>query len=695
MARRLYHVPALHVSRHGHERKVGWLELFYDLIYVAAIIQLGSSLSDHVSLGGFLAYAAVFVPIWFTWTGYTFYQNRFVLDDAPHRGLVFLQMLAIGGVAISLPRLFAGETQGFAFAYTLARLAMVGMYGRAYVQLPETRPMTGRYTRGFALGAALWLASAWVPAPWTYAVWAVALLVDLYTPLGRSAQALLVRYPPDMHHISERFGLLILIVLGESFVKVLTALADQGATPATAAMAAMGLGVTASLWWIYFDDVAGARIRTHRPLGVIAWVYGHLPLAISVTAVGVALKKAALAGPMELGSPKYRIFLCGVLALTFLSVALIDEVTERRQSQLSDRTRVLARVASAGVVLVIALIGGLLPTWGFLTLVVLLCAGQIVFDLFMVPEQDEPAAHPAPSEPAPPAPRPATPSQASPRRWDPTEAVRLGTPNELRRDLYFLFLEGSWSRVLLGLGFVYLFGNVIFAALYLLDPTGVNNAAPGSFLDAFFFSVQTMATIGYGVLSPASTWANALVTIEAGLALVGVAVVSGLVFARISRPKASVLFSENIVVSRYQGKPTLMFRVGNARGNDLVEASIRVSVLRDETSDGHTMRRLVDLPLVRDTQPLFAMSWTVMHIIDETSPFYGVDPTQVSQSVVMMVATLTGHDGTYNSTIYARKVWWPEVIYYNHRFVDVISRLPDGRMQVNYEPFHRVVPESP
>lgn len=127
---RLYHRPRLHSPRHGEERKVGWLELFYDLIYVAAIIQLGNALSEHVGFGGFLAFFGLMTPIWYTWTGFTFFSNRFVVDDFLHRVSVFVQMLFIGTVAVYAPRVFDGETQGFALAYAGARAVVAFWYGR-------------------------------------------------------------------------------------------------------------------------------------------------------------------------------------------------------------------------------------------------------------------------------------------------------------------------------------------------------------------------------------------------------------------------------------------------------------------------------------------------------------------------------------------------------------------------------------
>jgi len=685
------------VPRGGHERKVGWLELFYDLVYVAALVQLGSVLAARVSGMGVLAFAGLMVPLWFTWTGFTFFNNRFLVDDAVHRLLVFGQMLAIAAVAVSVPNVVDGRVQTFAVAYALARWAMVALYARAHAQVPEARAMTRRYSLGFALGACLWTASAFVPAPWVFFLWALAQAVDFATPLGRSAIGLVETYPPDVGHLSERYGLLVLIVLGESFVKVLSELAEHGLTRERGLLAAVGLLVTCTLWWIYFDDVAGARIKERR-LGSVLWVYGHLPLAIAVTSVGVALKKAVALDFSDIGAPNYRWLLCGGLALSLASVGFIDWLTERRESDLPDDARVGARFVSAGLMLALGVAGGFMPTWVWLGLVAIVAGAQVVFDISTSPRESDHHAHslaaPAPSSSqAPASPQTAQRSKVAPKRWDPGEAVRRGAPSALRRDLYVYFMEGSWWRLFGACGFAYVFGNLVFASLYLLDPNGIANAKPGSFLDAYFFSVQTMATIGYGNLHPHSTYADSLVMVEAALSLVSVAVVTGLVFAKLARPRSGVMFSDVMTVESRFGKPTLAFRVGNARGNDVVDASVNVTVLRDEiTPEGHQLRRLRELRLERSSQPLFSLTWVVFHVIDGESPMQDITEENALESLRAIVVTLMGHDGTYGTTTYARKIYYPEDIRWNHRFVDVISDLPDGRLAMDYDHFSSTKP---
>ena len=695
MLNRWYHRPSLHSLGHGHEKKVEWVELFYDLIYVATIIQLGNALSHHPSLLGFAAFAGLFVPIWYTWTGFTFYSNRYVVDDVVHRALVFLQMFCVGAMAIFVPRVLDGDYQAFTLAYAGARFVLVLLYLRVWLQVEEAKAFNRLYALGFAVGATLWLVSAFLPSPWVYVLWAVAMVVDFSVPLSRHSGALSGRHPPDMLHLSERYGLLIIIVLGESFVKVLTALADPGAaTTTTMLTGGLTMLITVCLWWIYFDDVAGSHVKS-KPIAAFVWVYTHLPLTIAVTATGVAIKKAVFFDPMLPAPAKYRWLLCGTLALALLSVSVIDLVTERRQSEMSDRARNTVRAGCAALVVLIAPAGAFLPSWVFLSLVAAVCVGQVVFDLSMAPLKTPEEAHHAHAAQAftQPTEEDSARREKRAQRRDISEAVRKGAPSNLRNDLYFHLMAGGWIRVFGTLGALFVVINVVFAALYLLEPGSVGNVRSNSFLDAFSFSVQTMATIGYGAMSPQTPYAHTLMIAEAAIGILGVALATGIMFAKASRPSSSVLFSEVCVIHDIHGESTLQFRVGNARGNDIVEASMRAVALVDEvTPEGHTIRRLHDLRLRRDMTPLFAVSWSIYHPIDEESPLYGLTAESIEEHLQVIIATMTGYDATYAQTTHARNIYYAEDVRFDVRFADVISQLDDGRVMVDYDLFHTTLP---
>jgi inward rectifier potassium channel len=270
--------------------------------------------------------------------------------------------------------------------------------------------------------------------------------------------------------------------------------------------------------------------------------------------------------------------------------------------------------------------------------------------------------------------------------------VQTGARNGYLGDLYHLLLVSSWPRLFALLVIVYVVTNAFFALGYLVGGNSFEGAQPGSFADAFFFSVQTMATIGYGHWYPKTLWAHALVTVETLTGLVGVAMVAGLTFAKFSRPTARVLFSRVAVVVTRDGVPSLMFRTANQRGNQIVEARLHVVLARNEvTAEGEAVRRLYDLDLVRAQNALFALSWTAVHPITERSPLHGATSESLAASDAEIIVSLTGLDESFSQTVHARHSYVADEIIWGARFVDILSRTPDGRRQVDYTHFHDVV----
>jgi inward rectifier potassium channel len=271
--------------------------------------------------------------------------------------------------------------------------------------------------------------------------------------------------------------------------------------------------------------------------------------------------------------------------------------------------------------------------------------------------------------------------------------VRVGGKRGYRDDLYHFLLQARWSRVMGLIASTYLAINVVFAALYLAGDDCIAGAQRGSFRDAFFFSVQTFSTIGYGTMSPRTVFGSAIVTLEAFVGLVTVAMATGLMFAKFSRPTARILFSDKMVIGPRDGQPTLMLRVANERGNDVIEASFRVTVLKPEvTSEGERMRRLHDVKLTREDTPLFTLTFQGMHIIDESSPLHGVTHDDMLAGQMRFIVTVTGLDATFATTIHARHVYHADEIVEGARFADVLSNGPDGRLVLDYRKFHDIVP---
>jgi inward rectifier potassium channel len=243
----------------------------------------------------------------------------------------------------------------------------------------------------------------------------------------------------------------------------------------------------------------------------------------------------------------------------------------------------------------------------------------------------------------------------------------------------------------------FLASNVLFSLGYLLVPGSIAHARPGSFADAFFFSVETIATIGYGEMAPANTYAHVLVTVEAFAGVVGFALVAGVTFAKFSRPTAKVLFGDRAVIARRNGVPHLMFRMANWRHNEIVQAQLSAVLMVDETTaEGEFMRRLVDLPLVRDRTPLFALTWTAMHRIDEHSPFFGAGALDELRKLrAELFLSFHGIDERLAQSIHARYSYKVDDVVVGSRFADVLTIMPTGLRIVDYRKFHVLVPQKP
>jgi inward rectifier potassium channel len=270
--------------------------------------------------------------------------------------------------------------------------------------------------------------------------------------------------------------------------------------------------------------------------------------------------------------------------------------------------------------------------------------------------------------------------------------IATGGPRLGLSDLYFFLTTISWPALLLIILALFAFINCLFALGYMFDG-GVANARPGSFADAFFFSVQTMATIGYGTMAPRSFGSNIMVSIEALSGLTSLAVVTGLVFARFSRPTGRVRFSRVAVVAPRDGVPALMFRAVNQRSNRIVEAQIHVVLSRWEmTREGESLRRFYDLALSRSRNALFSLSWTVTHPIVEGSPLLGETAASLKASRSMIIASLVGMDESFLQNVHVRYVWLADEIVWGMRFADVLLELPDGTFSIDYSRFDEVVP---
>jgi inward rectifier potassium channel len=271
----------------------------------------------------------------------------------------------------------------------------------------------------------------------------------------------------------------------------------------------------------------------------------------------------------------------------------------------------------------------------------------------------------------------------------------VGAPRERLRDYYHRFLRMSWSRALVSLVVGFLSLNVVFAAIYDVVG-GVENARLGSFGDAFFFSVQTMATIGYGDMHPTTMVAHLVVVAEAVVGLLVTAIVTGLVFSKFSVSTSRIVFSRSVTISPMNGTPTLMFRLGNERSNSIVEAHLRVTLMRTErTSEGVVYYRMYDLKLERDHSQAFSRSWSALHHIDGDSPLVGASPESLRRDEVELLCGVVGTDDASLQPVHARHTYADREIVFGARHADILTENPDGSITLDLRRFHEVVPTQP
>ena len=289
----------MHAVLTARDRKVTWTELFFDLVFVAAVAQVGAPLAAHFSFGELGRFAFLLLIIWWAWHGYAVYATRFDTDDRIERAATLLQMVAVIFMAANAEQgLDSVSSAGFAAAYSVMRLILVARYVRA-ASRGGSRVLARDHAVGFGSAATLWLVSSVAPTPWRYALWMVALALDLGTAVVASRHTLAA--PPHASHLPERFGLFTLILLGEAMIAIMTGIQHQPAWSVMAAGTALsGVGFVCAVWWAYFDGVDAAG---HRPVRCVAdsrrlagWSGAHLPLYLGVALFGIATEHAVRGG---------------------------------------------------------------------------------------------------------------------------------------------------------------------------------------------------------------------------------------------------------------------------------------------------------------------------------------------------------------------------------------------------------------
>lgn len=371
---------------HRHtDRAVGWLELFYDLVYVATLIQVGNFLSDNLTLLGFGQFLVMMFVVWWAWTGETIYQNRFVSDDWLHRLLIFIQIAGVATIGLSVSEAFGELSVQFTIGYVLVRLVMIVLYIRAYTAHAASRSQSVNFIIGFGGAIAIWLGALFLPEAYHWAAWLVAIVFEVVFFSRSTLLAERNQWGIDIHHAVERFGIFTIIVLGEAFVKVLED--SQGAALGADQIlfGIVGLVVLYSLWWLYFSDTAGMVWDKLSAVKAITWGYGHLVLSIGLVGFGVAVKKLFAETIHHHGDPvtdEYRLLFTAAVTLFLLALALIDYGIDDEQTARSQELAAAVHLAGAIAVVAVGLLVIGVTATQFVAIIAVIMVAQVGFSVY-------------------------------------------------------------------------------------------------------------------------------------------------------------------------------------------------------------------------------------------------------------------------------------------------------------------------
>jgi low temperature requirement protein LtrA len=371
------------------ERHATWLELLYDLVFVAAISQLASNLDKDFSFVGFFNFSIVFVPVWWAWIGHTYYLTRFDSDDVVHRLFTMLQIVAVASIIIHLPDALGESSKGFALSYAAVRSILVIQYWRAGRHNQRVRPLLNRYMIGFGSAAALWVASTFIPTPHRFIVWYFAMGVDFFAPM--TAGHLHAKFPPHLAHLPERFGLFTIIVIGEAVVRIIMGVRAGHLISLSAAAGIMGLIIVFTLWWGYFEGVKGAGTRQLTSKNHVRayqqWIYSHLPLTMAIASLAVGIKRVITLSPSAM-LPFQEAWILSVslgVCLLSLNTIFLSSYPGRPPDDVLRFIR-----PNYGLAFLTCLVGGLgtiFPGIAILGILTALSILQIIFSLLFLPEQ--------------------------------------------------------------------------------------------------------------------------------------------------------------------------------------------------------------------------------------------------------------------------------------------------------------------
>src|SRR5216684_1248689 len=272
------------------------------------------------------------------------------------------------------------------------------------------------------------------------------------------------------------------------------------------------------------------------------------------------------------------------------------------------------------------------------------------------------------------------------------EVIAEGVRLNFWADISHRCMTASWPAFIAGAALVFVAFNAVFAAYYWIGNQPISNVPGGAYIDYLYFSIETLSTAGYGDMHPHTHYGHLIATVELFTGIFSMSLMTGLIFARFSRPNARLLFADNPVISSHEGVPTLMVRLANERHNIISNASARLWLFRNGVSaEGQPFRRFYELPLARNESPALALSWTLFHVLDEESPLYGLDADGLETHAAALVVVVSGYDVVAAQTVHARKSYDHPDIRFGYRYAEILGTAEDGRLRIDYGRFHETV----
>jgi inward rectifier potassium channel len=274
-------------------------------------------------------------------------------------------------------------------------------------------------------------------------------------------------------------------------------------------------------------------------------------------------------------------------------------------------------------------------------------------------------------------------------RFGDREIVTEGLHLSFWADVSHRCMTASWPSFIGGAVLVFITFNAVFAVFYWIGNQPISNVPGGAYIDYLYFSIETLSTAGYGDMHPQTHYGHFVAAVELFTGIFSMSLMTGLIFARFSRPNARLLFADNPFISSHDGKPTLMLRLANERHNIISNATAKLWLFKNIVSmEGETLRRFYELPLTKDQNPGLALSWTLYHVLDENSPLYQTNADDLEASKASFVVVVTGYDVVAAQTVHARKPYDHGDILFGHRYADILDTSDDGRLRVDYSRFH-------